>query len=131
MTKPGQQIPDTNSSGTKINSTDPAQLNDSGGDLNDYTETRADFDDNDNGFGDDFDEFKEGAGGNDHDDFGDFDDGFQEPEETSDASILKPNTDSTASPSLPVLVSCQFPAFPGLIVMLMISIASTPGLFPS
>ncbi|OAL74313.1 hypothetical protein A7D00_2346 [Trichophyton violaceum] len=100
---PGQQIPDTNSSGTKINSTDPAQLNDSGGDLNDYTETRADFDDNDNGFGDDFDEFKEGAGGNDHDDFGDFDDGFQEPEETSDASILKPNTDSTASPSLPVL----------------------------
>lgn len=116
MTKPGQQIPDTNSSGTKINFTDdPAQLNDSGGgDLNDYTEARADFDDNDNGFGDDFDDFKEGDGGDDHDDFGDFDDGFQEPEETSDAAILKPNTDSTASPSLPVLVSWQFLAFPGL-----------------
>lgn len=114
MTKPGQQIPDTNSSGTKINFTDdPDQLNDSGGDLNDYSEAGA-VDVNDNGFGDDFDDFKEGDGGDGHDDFGDFDDGFQEPEETSDAAILKPNTDSTASPSLPALVSCQSPPFPGL-----------------
>jgi hypothetical protein len=33
-----------------------------------------------NGFGDDFDDFEEGDQAAEDDDFGDFDDGFQEPE---------------------------------------------------
>ena len=39
--------------------------------------------DDDDGFGDDFDDFEEGAGDAGDDDFGDFDDGFQEPEPVS------------------------------------------------
>ena len=54
-------------------------------------------DDNDeNGFGDDFDDFEEGAQAGADDDFGDFDDGFQEPEahveESASVSTAQDNT---------------------------------------
>lgn len=48
--------------------------------------THEDNDNEDDGFGDDFDDFEEGGApqgdGAEDDDFGDFDDGFQQPEET-------------------------------------------------
>ncbi|EFQ99720.1 hypothetical protein MGYG_02733 [Nannizzia gypsea CBS 118893] len=101
---PGQQIPDTNSPGTKVNpADDSAQLIDTSDDLDDFTEGGVDFDNNDNGFGDDFDDFKGGDGDDDHDDFGDFDDGFQQPEETSDVAMPKSNAGSIEPPNLPVL----------------------------
>ena len=42
-------------------------------------EPAASLDESNNGFGDDFDDFEEGAEAGMDDDFGDFDDGFEEP----------------------------------------------------
>ncbi|KAF2090962.1 hypothetical protein K490DRAFT_62293 [Saccharata proteae CBS 121410] len=57
----------------------------------------ADMDDNEE-FGDDFDDFEEGEAGDD--DFGDFDDGFQQPEDQSGAVLEPPVVDS--APALPI-----------------------------
>jgi len=78
--------------------------------------TLNDDDDNENDFGDDFDDFEEGAQAGADDDFGDFDDGFQEPEaveESPPVSTAQVNTitvdpfvSSTLSSPLPTLLIC-------------------------
>jgi len=50
---------------------------------------------NDDGFGDDFDDFEAGAG---DDDFGDFDDGFEQPPEPSESIPPKPSAPAPESP---------------------------------
>lgn len=103
MTKPGQQIPDINSCDTQTTE-HTSRLND-GDNTDHHTGGRVDDDNDDNGFGDDFDDFKGGDADDDQDEFGDFDDGFQEPEEGSDAAIPEPIADSTLPSSHPILVS--------------------------
>ncbi|KAJ5174887.1 uncharacterized protein N7482_000764 [Penicillium canariense] len=58
--------------------------------------------DDDEGFGDDFDEFVEEQGDMGDDDFGDFDDGFQEPEVVEDAATA--GTTSPQQPQAPISV---------------------------
>ncbi|KAK6071211.1 hypothetical protein SCUP234_00716 [Seiridium cupressi] len=63
-------------------------------------ELGSDGDDQDDGFGDDFDEFEEG----DEDaDFGDFDDGFQEAEADAPAPVPVAAPPQVSTPSFPIL----------------------------
>jgi Domain of unknown function (DUF5102) len=53
----------------------------------------------DNGFGNDFDDFEEGAQAGEDDEFGDFDDGFEGPSATEEASQPSPLSQDEPRPT--------------------------------
>lgn len=69
----------------------------------------------DDGFGDDFDDFEEGAEAGEDDDFGDFDDGFQEPEPVAATPPQAPEpVHDPLAHLVSSLVQSSHPPFPSL-----------------